>query len=488
MFLTGLLCAAGIAAATERPNILLITVDDMNADSVGAFGSRVEETTPQIDRLAAQGIRFEHAHMQVANCSPSRNVLQTGQYPHNNEVEGFYDVTPSYPILPDLLKANGYLTGIWGKVSDSTPLSHYEWDEVIELQGPGHLIKDAEAVKQATAGFIDRSRAKERPFYLVMNISDPHHPLFASEASAKRGFDRHSPSRIYRPGEIRVPGFLPDTPVIREELAAYFSSVRRADDITGAILEAIDEAGLAASTLVIFLSDHGMPFPFAKTNLYHHSTRSPWILRLPGFIEPGTVDSRHMISAIDFMPTILDYLRIAHPDVVDGTSFLPLLKGEAQSGRDKVFKEFHETAGGIRNPMRSVETLQYGYIFNPWSDGERLFKSATLYSRSYKAMKQAAQTDPAVAARLAHFNHRTVEELYDYRKDPDGLDNLINDPAHAEVANQLRAALEDWMRKTGDPALQVFQNRQSLESRHAFLATQEAKSRLMNSTDLGRKR
>jgi N-sulfoglucosamine sulfohydrolase len=475
------LCAFG------QPNILFITVDDMNADSLGVFGCPVEDTTPNLDRLAGEGIHFEYAHVQAPNCTPSRNVFQTGRYPHNNGVEGFYDVEVDFPILPDLLKANGYRTGIWGKVADTTPRSNYAWDKVINTFGKGNA-KNAEAVSKVALKFIKESKSEGKPFYLVMNISDPHHPLFGSKASKKKNYDLYPPSRIYTADEIVVPGFLADLPRVREEVAKYYSSVRRADDIVGGILQALETSGEAENTVVIFISDHGMPFPFAKTNLYRHSTRTPWLVRLPGLVKPGSVDKDHMISAIDFMPTVLELCGIDLPEGLDGRSTLPLLKGQDQSGRDRVFKEYHENAGGIRNPMRSVETRRFGYVFSPWSDGERLFKSATLHSETYKAMKAAGASDEEIAARVEFFNHRVVEELYDYEKDPDALNNLIDNPEYADVVKRLRATLEAQMEQSGDPALPVFRNPGSPDIRQQFILQQEAKSEELNNSGLGRKR
>ena len=468
-------------------NILFITVDDMNADSLGVYGCAVEDATPNLDKLAGQGIRFEHAHVQAPNCTPSRNVFQSGRYPHNNGVEGFYDVEPDYPILPDLLKAAGYRTGIWGKVADTTPRSNYAWDAVIHTYGKGS-VKSAEAVGNAALKFINESLTEKKPFYLVMNLSDPHHPLFGSPASVKNNYDIYPPSRIYTADEVVVPGFLPDIPGVREEVARYYSSVRRADDIIGAILQALEASGQAGNTLVMFISDHGMPFPFAKTNLYRHSTRTPWIVRWPGVVESGSCDSQHMISAIDFMPTMLESCAIGLPDGLDGRSFLPLLKGKPQAGREMVFTEYHENAGGIRNPMRSIQTKRYGYIFNPWSDGKRLFKSATLYSQSYKAMKKAGAADETIAARVEFFNHRVVEELYDYEKDPDALNNLIDNPEYAEVVTRMRRELATHMKQSGDPALDVFRNRDSAADRRKFIGAEEEKAKQLNNSGLGRKR
>ena len=225
--------------------------------------------------------------------------------------------------------------------------------------------------------------------------------------------------------------------------------------------------------MVMFLSDHGMPLPFAKTAVYHHSTRTPWIVRWPGMVPPNTVDRHHMISAVDLTPTLLDIAGIERPQGFDGRSFLPLLEGEAQSGRDMIVKEYNENAGAGRHPMRSVQTRKYGYIFNPWADGQRVFKTATTGTLTYRIMRELAQTDPQAAARIELFDHRVLEEFYDYENDPDALHNLIDDPAYQGEINRLRKSLENWMVQTGDHALEAFRRRDNAEVVGAYMARVE---------------
>ncbi len=465
-------------ASAARPNILFITVDDMNCDSVGAFGCPLPETTPNIDRLAAEGLRFQYAHVQVGNCMPSRNVMLSGRYPHNNRVEGFYQVKdPDYPVLCDLMKGAGYFTAIRGKVSHSTPYSPYAWDLILDTaNGERAQPKNVHSYYESTKIGIEASQKAGKPFCLIINVSDPHKPFYAMDKHGIEVDDPNKPSRVFTAAAVPVPGFLPDTPIVRKELAHYFSSVRRADDCVGEILRALREADQQNNTVVTFLSDHGMPFPFAKTAVYHHSTRTPWIVRWPNRVTPDSVDDRHMISAVDLLPTLLDIASIAHPDGLDGRSFLPLLDGKPQDGRDMIIKEYNENAGGFRNPMRSVETRRFGYIFNPWVDGKRMFKTATTGTLTYKKMKQLAQNDSYMAARVELFDHRVVEEFYDYAKDPDALHNLINDPAYHEDVQRLRKLLEDWMVKTNDHALEAFRHRDQPEVLAAYMARVDKES------------
>ena len=345
------------ATAADKPNILIITVDDMSCDSVGAFGCKLAATTPNIDRFAAQGMRFHHAHVQVGNCFPSRNVLLSGRYPHNTGVEGFYQVrNPDYPHMVDLMKQAGYFVGIRGKETHSTPYFPYAWDADLKvIDGVKQDIKNARSYYVSTKRGIELAAAAEKPFCLNVNISDPHKPFYAMGNKGGVVNDSNVPSRIFTPDEVPIPGFLFDHPDVRLELAHYYSSVRRADDCFEAVMKALDESGQGDNTVIVFLSDHGMPLPFAKTALWNHSTRTPWIVHWPGVTKPGAIDRDHMISAVDLMPTLCDIVGISHPQGFDGKSFAQVLRGQSQPNRDMVFKVYNEDAGGNRSPMRSVQ-------------------------------------------------------------------------------------------------------------------------------------
>lgn len=474
---------AKTSAAPERPNILVITVDDMNADSVGVFGSQVPAITPHIDALAKQGIRFENAHVQVANCMPSRNVMWSGRYPHSNGVEGFLPVAqPGYPTLGDVLRSEGYFTAIRHKLKDSTPYTPFPWDRVLDDHAPGGRPhrKDARSYGLSVTDGIASARAANKPFFLLINVADPHLPFFGLDKKGHPVEDPHIPSRIYQASDVEVPGFLPDHPVVREELAHYFSSVRRADDAVGAILEALAHSGQADNTLVMFVSDHGMPFPFAKTQLYHRSTHTPLILRWPRGMGVGTVDSSHLVSAVDFMPTLLEAAGAPLPDGLQGYSFLDLLVEQAPRDSDSapparpeyVIKEYNQNSGWQRAPMRAVQSERYLYVFNPWSNGKRTLKSATLKTRTYQTMEALSATDEAMAARIHHLRHRSVEEFYDLQSDPDCLHNLVDEAAVRVALERHRSWLGQWMQRTEDHAQAAFAGRSDRAALDAYMAAQ----------------
>ena len=254
----------------------------------------------------------------------------------------------------------------------------------------------------------------------------------------------------------------------------------------GEILAALDASGRRDKTLVLFLSDHGMPLPFAKTQVYHHSTHTPLLLAVPGVTKPGSVDNEHLISAVDLLPTLLELTRIELPSRLDGRSFASLLKGGRQEGREWVIKEYNENSGGSRDPMRAIQTRKYLYIFNPWSNGQRIMATATSGTPTYRRLAELARTNPALAARHRLYQLRVPEELYDVEQDPDCLKNLIDSPAHQEELRGLCQTLEQWMVRTDDPMLDVFRKRGDAAVREAFVAAQEKEAEARRVGDRGK--
>ena len=488
ILLLALLCLAArvASAATAHPNVLYITMDDMSCDSVGIYGCKLPGTTPNMDRLAAQCLRFNYAHSQVGNCMPTRNVIASGRYPHNNHVEGFYEVkNPGYQTISDFMKAGGYYTGIRGKVSHSTPYTPYPgWDVVLDTLPDGttaHPKNVASYYESAKTGMALAKKAG-KAFFLNINISDPHKPFWNEDGHP----EVNKPSRVFTADEVPVPGFLPNDPGVREELALYYSSVRRGDDCLGEVLRALKESGEDERTVIVFLSDHGMPLPFAKTQLYFHSTRTPWMFRWPGVTKAGAVDDQHMVSFVDLLPTVLDIVGLPKPAGLDGRSFAPLLRGEKQEGRDFVITEYNENSGGHRDPMRSIVTKDFAYIFNPWSNGERMMATATKGTITYRRMQALAKTDPKVAARLKFFDYRVPEELYNYSSDSDALENLVARPEFRAERDRLTKQLEAWMVQTKDPMLEVFRHRQDPKALEAYMKSVEAEAAERNGTKQGK--
>ena len=459
-------------AAPTQKNLLVITVDDMSADSVGAFGCPLPDTTPRMDRLAKESLVFRHAHVQVGNCYPSRNVMFSGLYPHNNGAEGFYKVVNDYPTLTDLLNDAGYFTAIRGKASHTTP--HYPYaawgkDLSNDTNGSKPHIKDVPSYGASVTAGIAAARKANKPFYLNVNISDPHKPFWKPN-------DKYPASKVFKAKDVPIPGFLFDHQEVRAELALYYTSVRRADDAVGSILDALDQSGAADDTIVVFLSDHGMPFPFAKTALWHHSTHTPLMVRAPGITKAGSENTQHLVSSVDFVPTFLDLLGLPHPKKQDGASFAALIRGETAPGFDAVFKVYNENSGGIRNPMRAVQTKEFLYLWSPWSDGKLKFRTATTGTASYRTLRKLAPFDPTLSQRLALFDFGVPHALYHVTTDPNCLHNLAEDPAHAADLSSMQRRLQEFMTASDDHALTAFKNRNDPQSGPSYTAKKQAES------------
>ena len=470
-----------ILQAAGRPNVLIITVDDMSADSLGAYGCALADTSPNMDRFAKQALRFHHAHVQVGNCMPGRNIMWSGMYSHVNGVEGFVqNKEPDYPVLCDLARDAGYFAAIRGKVGHSTPYTPYAWDAVLDTKPDGKKwhIKDAQGYGESTRQGIALAKETGKPFCLLINISDPHKPFYGQARRGATFDDPHVPTRVFTAEEVPVPGFLPADDVIRQELAHYYSSVRRADDCFAEIMAALDESGQADSTFVMFLSDHGMPLPFAKTQLYHQSTRTPLMVRWPGVTKAGATDHLHMVSAIDLLPTLLDVIGCEHPTPqrLHGRSFASILRGESQDQRDFVILQYNENAGRNRHPMRGIQTREHLYLYNPWSNGKRKFATATTGTMTYRQLVKRAATEPDIAARLELFDHRVLEELYDIASDPDCLVNRIDDSAWQSTAVKLRRQLATSLTELQDPVAPLLADVENRLMREDYMRREDARA------------
>ncbi len=443
---------ASTSAATPPFNILLFTADDLGADRVGVgrFGGAVAGLTPNLDTFAARGMMFRQAHVTSAICVPSRGAIATGRYGFASGVYGFQRATPGVPTIMEVLRTHGYRTGVLSKVAHSTPHASYRWDfkrESAELGSGRSPARYAAACRE----FFAKGRASGRPFYLMVNSDDPHRP-FHDPAKPVPGAEE--PSRLFRPEEVAVPEFLPDLPGVRRELAHYCNSARRLDDTFGAVMRELGDAGLADRTVVIFLSDNGIAVPFAKANCYLASTHTPLVVHWPGLTRAGQEDAEHFVAAIDLLPTLLDGLGLPAVEGVQGRSFLPLLRGETQPGRERIFTHIDYKFGGPPTPIRGLQDRRFGYLFSPWS-GTTIYRNNN-EGETFRAMETAARTSRAIAERVRVHRERDVEEFYDLEADPGCLRNLIASPAHQARIEEFRRRMLATMESYGDPLRATF--------------------------------
>jgi N-sulfoglucosamine sulfohydrolase len=467
---------------TSKPNILLIMVDDMNEDTVDAvIGGK--EVTPRINALKQEGISFERAHVNVAVCQPSRQILMTGKHPHQIGALGFTPIDESVTTLGEVLSENGYFNGIFCKEHHLAPEHKYAWD-VVGGTDAMHQGRSIEEFYNRTREFIEMAQSKKQPFFLMANSEDPHRPLYGTVAEKRRfGKILHNfsePSAIFTAADVDTlmpwVDHLPFNANARrkceEDLAAYYSSCRRADDSVRRILDALDEMGEADNTIVIFMSDNGMAFPGAKWQTYQAATHTPFIVRWPkGGIVSGTVNSEDFISNIDFMPTILEAVGLKNQTPTDlaGKSFYPLLKGGTSPERDSLVTAHYSATAprpltedsikrGFSMPkegapvnethIRCYQDAQFAYIYNHWSDQLKTYILGGDGGMGNFIKNTSAE---GVKAYRDFMFYRVPEEFYDLRNDPHSLNNLIDDPAYQDTIESYRDKLLAWMVEEMDP-------------------------------------
>ena len=459
----------------NTPNILLITLDDMNWDSPGVYGGIIPDLTPHIDNLAKEGVLFENAYVQAPNCSPSRVVIQTGLYPHQTGMRGFYYVKDNFNTLPEILKDNGYFTGVLNKPADTSISPNFDkyWDDRTSIKGAKK--RSAKNYSELLEGFLLKANKKQKPFYCVVNIADPHKPFFNDPSSIKLGFDEFKPSKMYTIKDVKIPEYLPKNARIKKEVLNYYNSVKRGDDCVGEIIKALKSSRMADNTIVILLSDHGAPFHFAKSSVYKNGVKTPLIVSYPSKIK-SAIESKSMVSSVDIAPTILEMTGSSIPKELVGKSFYSVLTKKKEKISNYVFAQFDETAGGTPRPSRTVIGKKYGYIFNPWATGSRVFISASTYHATYKTMANMSKVNEDAKKRFDHWKFRTIEELYDYEDDPHALNNLIDNPKYKDVVIELRKQLKIQMIKTNDYVLPAFEDKSNIEYLNKWMQTQIKKA------------
>ncbi len=430
------------SAAKRRPNILLFTSDDQGKLDLGCYGND-RCTTPNLDRLAKQGARLTRAFTPTAICTPSRACLLTGLYPHTSGAHGFLPIKPGIETLPLLMSRAGYRTGIIGKVHVG-PDEQFPFDFRIDarkLDAGRNIAQYAEAVSAFLEG------TKDKPFWLMVNYCDPHRPF--PEKGVTKGKKAEVPDS-HDPNKALIPPFLIDTRETRIELARYYDAIRRMDTGVGLVLRILEAAGHADNTLVMFTSDNGMPFPFAKTTLYDAGINMPFLVRWPGVLKPGSVIDA-MISFIDVLPTCLNVAEAPVPASIQGRSFLPVLRGQSKELHNVIFATHTDHARRPRVPSRAIRTHRHKYIYNFRPD--LAFKNNAMNSLTWRSMLERAKTNKDLAVRVRLFQHRPRHELFDLRSDPHELRNLAGDPESANMLAHLRARLMQWMSRVNDPFL-----------------------------------
>lgn len=430
-------------------NILFITADDMNATMPGWMGNPLK-LTPNMDAFAATCHRFTANRDAAPICMPSREAMMTGLLPHHSGGQGFVPINEGIPTMVTVLQANGYFAGAIDKLIHMMPGTCFPWDHKVDGCGK-NPVKIGEAMDEALAA----AKASGKPFFINCNITDPHRPFYESENPPRKNDAVGVLARVLGPDDVTVPSFLEDLPDIRKEYAQYCNSVQRLDLSFGKILASLQASGAMDHTIVLFVSDHGMPFPFSKATVYNNGPWCPVLLHYPGMGKPQVREE--MTGSIDLMPTLLELLKIPNPPAMDGRSWLPLLKGETQPDRDFATCQVHGLSSGLYYTQRLVQTKSGALIYVPWaSSGTIDFKCESMKGLTYAALAQAGRTDPRIQSRVDQYIKGFPLAFYDLVKDPDQRVNAINDPRYHEEIARLKQLLLSHMEKHADPELENY--------------------------------
>jgi len=426
--------AVSAAAKPEgKRNVLLFVADDLGMDDAGCYGNPVMKT-PGLDHLAEDGVRFGHAFCTTSSCSPSRSVILTGLYNHANGQYGLqhsyhhFESFPDVRTLPVMLGEAGYRTASAGKFHVA-PEPAYHFNEYIKGVAPETMADNCRALIEAH---------DDKPFFLYFCPTEPHRPF------------RREGSDVFDPKDVIVPPYLPDTPECREELAQYYGSTQRMDRGLVRLTEILKETGHWDDTLIVFVSDNGIPFPGAKTTLYDPGMRLPCVVRNPYQKKRGRLCDA-MITWADLTPTILDFANATPQNAVfHGRSFLSVLDEETPKGWDEIYAShtFHEVT--MYYPMRVVRTRRHKLIWNIASGLEYPFASDLWDSLTWQAVLKRGDTQYGKRTVEAYL-HRPKFELYDLETDPDEINNLANDPKCAALMEELKTKLKEFQKRTKDP-------------------------------------
>ncbi len=432
------------AAESKQPNIMIIIGDDMTWRDCEPYGNS-DVRTPNMARLAREGMCFDAMFTATAMCAPTRQQLYTGMFPlRNGAYPNHSKVYPGVRSLPHYLKKLGYRVGLIGKTHFGPPESY-----PFEFVG-GKGDKKGASNTAAIEKFVNRD--KEQPYCLVVCSNEPHGPWSMGDRSP------------YDPAKLTIAPYMVDCAKTREELPKYYAEITYLDGQVGDCMKIVDESGQGDETIIVFTSEQGFHPPFGKWTCYDLGLKTAFIVRWPARVKAGTRNEA-MTQYVDVTPTLVDAaggkpeaIETGRPDAhgdkgFDGRSFLDVLLRKTGKHREYVYGA-HTTRGIINGsacyPVRSVRSESYKYIWNLNHESVFYDVEATSPVSIYAAWVELGKSDPAVAERARLYQHRPAEELYDIRSDPYELKNLAADPAYAKVKGQLRRELERWMVQQGD--------------------------------------
>ena len=415
----------------KPPNMIIFIADDVSWDDLGCYGNE-QVHTPNIDALALGGIIFKNAYLTTSSCSPSRNSIITGRYPHNTGAAELHTSPPIEMIsLPEILKSKGYYTLQAGKfhMGDYAKRGFDKLYENREINGPGGEGYWDQAVENLP---------DDQPFFMWLAAYDAH-----------RDWGQNQFSGTHPPDQIKVPEYLIDGSETRQDLAHYYDEITRFDHHVGSVVNKLKQKGVYQNTLIIVMADNGRPFPHSKTRVNDQGVKTPFIIHYPKISKTKNKRNQSLISAVDIAPTLIDLAGIDPVDHFQGVSFKNLLLKSEQKFRNYIFAEhnWHD----YQAHERMVRNDRYMYIVNSRPQFAQRGPLDAINSTSYKELKEAHLNGTITKKQAEIFMApRPKEELYDLSLDPYQFNNLLLGDHIPSAYENLKQKLNEWVITTGD--------------------------------------
>ena len=421
LFISLLVLFIGCSKNETPPNFLILIADDASYRDFGSYGNE-NINTPNIDKLAENGLKFNKAFLTISQCSPSRISILTGKYPHATGAEDLHMPLPEGEVLlPTLLKEKNYYSGLLKK-SHLGPNGDSQFDYYSKSLNDFNIFLDS---------------ANSQPFFMWVGFTDPHRPYREGIIDNPQG-----PSKVY------VPPYFVDDEDTRNDLADYYNEIMRMDQQIGNYIKTLEKKGLLENTFIVFLSDNGAPFPREKGTVYEAGVRTPLIFTWENGIGQN-LNYNQLVSVVDLAPTILDLAGINIPKNMQGESIKKILDDQTAAGRKYIFSE--RNWHNIDEHIRSVRAERYKLISNSYTEFPHGTAADISNSPTWKSLYENKISGNLTEEQKLLFQvPRPKYELYDVLNDPMELNNLIDSSQHQDNINELKLVLENWQKDTGD--------------------------------------
>ena len=424
------------AQQQEKTNFIFILADDCTNWDIGCYGS-LDSKTPNIDKLAADGMKFTRCYQAAPMCSPTRHNIYTGLYPVKT---GAYPnhtmVNEGVQSVVQYLKPLGYRVALSGKTHIS-PKSVFDFEYLGNGKNPDFDLVDE---------FIKDAKRNSQPFALYLTSNEPHTP-----------YDKGNVN-MFNQESITLPPHYIDTKKTRETFCQYLAEINYLDGQVGEAMALLEKHGITENTLLIFASEQGSSFPFAKWTLYEAGVKSALIAKWPGKIKSGTV-SNSIVEYADILPTFIELAGGEIPEL-DGKSLVPVFKNENHKLKDFSFSI--QTTKGINNGsdyygIRAIVDENFRYIWNLTPEVEFLnaVNNKPTHTGYWKTWLDKAVTDEQARILVNKYRKRPMEELYNIKEDKWCENNLAEDPMYNDIKTELRQKLLEWMDECGDKGQQT---------------------------------